>query len=311
MKKKLISIVTPCFNEEDNVIELSNRIKKVMLMFDQYDYEHIFIDNHSVDRTFELLKLLSKSDKRIKIIRNTRNFGHIRSPYYGTIQAGGDAVIAIASDLQEPPEVIPDMINAWESGYKIVMIVKRVSGDTFFLRIVKRLYYKALAAMSEIPILENAPGVGLFDSKVIEILRDFKEPYPYFRGLISEIGYPIKEIHYDQLPRLRGVSKNNLMSFYDFAMLGIINHSKVPLRMITIIGFIVGIFGLFVAIFFLLSKLFFWNTFQFGLAPILVGIFFFGGFQMFAIGLLAEYIFSIQIRVRNMPLVFEEERINF
>lgn len=307
---KTISIVTPCFNEEDNVRELCERIRTVMAAL-PYRYEHICIDNHSTDRTVALLKEMARDDPRLKIIINARNFGHIRSPFHGLLQASGDAAVLIASDLQDPPEMIPQFLAQWEAGFKTVLAVKPTSRESPLMSRVRKAYYGLISRISEVPLVPNATGAGLFDRAVIEVLREVHDPYPYFRGLVCEIGFPIATVAFTQPRRQRGVTKNNFYSLYDLAMLGITNHSKVPLRLMTMAGFLLAMLGLFLAVVFFVAKLLFWNYFQLGTAPILIGLFFFFAMQMFFVGLLGEYIGSIHTKVRNMPLVVELERVNF
>lgn len=310
MHRKLISIVTPCFNEEDNVDELCDRVAKVMQSL-PYDYEHIFIDNASSDSTVNKIKERISSDARIKLIVNSRNFGHIRSPYYAILQSRGDACVLIASDLQDPPEMIPEFIKKWEEDYKIVMAVKPDSDESAVMFAARKAYYRFLNRISEVPLVHNATGAGLFDRSVVEILRDMRQPYPYFRGLLCEIGFPIATVPFKQPRRQRGITKNNFYTLYDIAMLGVTSHSKVPLRLMTMGGFLLAFLSIFVAFFFLIAKLVFWDSFQLGMAPVLIGIFFFGAVQTFCVGLLGEYIGSIHTQVRNMPLVIEKERVNF
>lgn len=309
-KSKLISIVTPCYNEEDNIEELYHRIAKVMTSL-PYDYEHICIDNCSTDGTIRKIKEIASRDKRLKLIVNARNFGHIRSPYYGLLQSKGDACVLIASDLQDPPEMIAEFIQKWEQGYKTVLAVKPESAESKLMFALRRAYYKVISKISEVPLVQNATGAGLFDRMVIDILRSIQDPYPYFRGLLCEIGFPIATVPFKQPRRLRGVTKNNFYTLYDIAMLGITNHSKIPLRLMAMSGFILAFFSLLTAIFFLFVKLLYWDSFQLGTAPILIGVFFFGAIQAFFIGVLGEYVGSIHTQVRNMPLVVESERINF
>lgn len=309
-KKKLISIVTPCYNEEDNIDELCQRIVNVMESL-PYDYEHICIDNSSTDSTVTKIKSKAAIDKRIKLIVNARNFGHIRSPYYGILQSSGDACVLIASDLQDPPEMIAEFIKKWEQGYKTVLAVKPESEESSIMFGLRKAYYRLIARISEVPLVQNATGAGLFDRAVVDILRSIQDPYPYFRGLLCEIGFPIATVPFKQPRRQRGITKNNFYTLYDIAMLGITNHSKVPLRLMAISGFLLAILSLFVALFFTVAKLVYWDAFQLGTAPILIGIFFFGAVQAFFIGLLGEYIGSIHTQVRNMPLVVELERVNF
>lgn len=307
---KLISIVTPCYNEEDNIDELCLRIANVMSTL-PYDYEHILIDNCSTDHTVQKIKEKAAVDKRIKLIVNARNFGHIRSPYHAILQSHGDACILIASDLQDPPEIITEFINKWEHGFKTVLAVKPESEEAALMFFLRKTYYRLIFRISEVPLVKNATGAGLFDRVIIDILRKIDDPYPYFRGLLCEIGYPIATVPFTQPRRQRGITKNNFYTLYDIGMLGITNHSKVPLRLMTMGGFMLSILSLFAAFGFIIAKLCFWNSFQMGIAPILIGIFFFGAVQTFFIGVLGEYIGSIHTKVRNMPLVIEAERINF
>jgi len=307
---KLISIVTPCFNESENILELCNRVANTMSNL-PYRYEHIFIDNASTDNTVEEIKKIAQEDARVKLIVNVRNFGHIRSPYYALLQSSGDASIIIASDLQDPPEMIKDFIAKWEMGYKAIFAIKEETYEPFIIKNIRKFYYSLLGKVSEVKIVKNATGAGLFDKTIIEILRSINDPYPYFRGLISEIGYPIATVPFKQPKRSKGFSKNNFYTLYDLAMLGFTNHSKLPLRILTITSFTISIFSLLTAFLFLIAKLFLWNSFALGIAPILIGIFFFGAVQIFSIGILGEYILSIHARTRNLPLVIEKERINF
>lgn len=307
---KTISIVTPCFNEEDNVEVLSARITAVMEKL-SYSYEHIFIDNASTDGTVGKIKKLAAQDKRIKLIVNARNFGHIKSPYYGILQSRGDACILIASDLQDPPEMIPEFIAKWEQGFKTVLAVKPESEENSVMFFLRRSYYQFITKISEVPLIKNATGAGLFDRVVIEVLRQINDPYPYFRGLLCEIGFPIATVPFRQPRRTRGVTKNNFYTLYDIAMLGITNHSKMPLRIMAMGGMTLSFLSLIAAIAFLFAKLIFWDSFSLGVAPMLIGIFFFGSVQLFFLGVLGEYIGSIHTKARALPLVIELERVNF
>ena len=309
-KRKLISIVTPCYNEEDNIVELHQRVAAVMAV-QPYDYEHICIDNCSTDETVKRIKNIAAYDKHLKLIVNARNFGWIRSPYYGILQSKGDACVLISSDLQDPPEMIAEFIKQWEHGYKTVMAVKQESEERSIMFGLRKLYYRFITRISEVPLIQNATGSGLFDRAVIDILRKIHDPYPYFRGLLCEIGFPIATICFKQPRRKRGVTKSNFYTLYDYAMLGITNHSKIPLRLMVMSGFLLAFLSLSVAMFYFVAKLLYWDSFQFGTAPLLIGIFFFGALQAFFIGVLGEYIGSIQTQVRNMPLVVEVERVNF
>lgn len=308
---KLISVVTACYNEEDNVAEICWQVKDVFAGLKDYHYEHIFIDNASRDRTVPILKELAQKDKNVKIIVNTRNFGHIRSPFYGLLQARGDAVISIVADLQDPPGLIVDFINKWAEGYKVVAGVKRQSQEAPLMFGVRRLFYNIIGRLSEIDQVQNFTGFGLYDKQVIDILRSIDDPYPYFRGLISDLGFDIARIEYSQPARRGGRTKNNFYSLYDMAMLGITNHSKAPLRLATMLGFLVAAFSTLFALGYLIYKLIFWNSFSVGIAPLVIGLFFFSAVQLFFIGIIGEYIGAIHTQVLKRPLVIEKERINF
>jgi glycosyltransferase involved in cell wall biosynthesis len=308
---KLISIVTPCYNEEDNIEELSTRITQVMSTL-PYDYEHIYIDNCSTDSTVDKVRAIAARDPRVKLIINARNFGHIRSPYHAILESNGDACILMASDLQDPPEMIADFIKRWEEGYKTVMAVKPESEESSrLLFFVRKLYYRFVSSISEVKLVPNATGAGLFDKCVIDVLRKIDDPYPYFRGLVCEVGFPITTVPFKQPRRKRGFTKNNFYTLYDIAILGITSNSKVPLRIMAMGGFLMSIISLLVAIGFFIAKLLFWDSFVLGMAPILIGMFFFAAIQTFCIGVLGEYIGMIYTQVRKVPLVVEAERVNF
>ena len=309
-EKKLISIVTPCYNELENIDELYQRVVEVMAQL-PYDYEHIFIDNASTDGTDLKIKSIAVLDHRVKLIVNARNFGHIRSPYYAILQSRGDACVLISSDLQDPPEMILEFVKKWEEGFKTVLAVKPKSEESRLIFFIRGIYYRLISRISEVTLVQNATGAGLFDRAVIEILRKIQDSNPYFRGLLCEIGFPIAQVPFTQPRRQRGITKNNFYTLYDLAMIGITNHSKVPLRLMTMGGFIVSFLSALVALGFLIAKILFWNQFQLGTAPILIGLFFFGAVQTFFIGVIGEYIGSIYTQVRNMPLVIELERVNF
>lgn len=309
--KKLISIVTPCYNEGENVEELVRRIRTVMDGFPQYDYEHLLIDNASKDDTVEKIKRIAGENQHVRLIVNCRNFGHIRSPVHAVFQARGDAVIGMASDLQDPPEMISEFLKQWEAGFKVVIGVKPKSRETPLMFLLRRSYYRLIGKMSDVPLIENFTGFGLYDREVITTIRSLDDPYPYFRGLIAELGYPRAEIPFEQPRRVRGVTKNNFYTLYDIAMLGITSHSKLPLRLATMSGFILSFISLMIAVGYGLAKLLFWDSFSLGMAPLVVGLFFFGSVQLFFIGLLGEYIGAIHTQVMKRPLVIEKERINF
>jgi len=307
---KLISIITPCFNEGENVEELYERIVKVMSML-HYDYEHILIDNASTDRTVEILKEISSKDQRVKVIVNTRNFGQIRSPYHALLQASGDAVVCMAADLQDPPERIPDFIHKWEEGYKVVIGIKTKSHESGLFYLLRTIYYRVLRSVSDVELIEHFTGFGLYDRKVVETLRQFDDPYPYFRGLIADIGFPVAHIEFTQARRKRGISKNNFLTLYDLAMLGMTGYTKIPLRLATMFGFFSAAISFLVGLAYLIYKLIFWYQFSVGAAPVILGLFFLGSIQLFFLGIVGEYIGAIYTQVMKRPLVIEKERINF
>jgi polyisoprenyl-phosphate glycosyltransferase len=311
-RRPLLTIFTPCFNEEDNVREIYRKVQAVMETLPAYDYDHLFIDNASTDRTVPILRELAAADKRVKVIVNTRNFGQIRSPYHAFLEARGDAVIGIVADLQDPPELIPQFVRKWEEGYKVVIGVKNGSHESWLMYRVRKLYYWLVAKLSsDVELVHNFTGFGLYDREVVEQFRATDEQYPYFRGLVSDFGYARAEITYLQPARAHGRTKNNFFSLYDIAMLGITSHSKVPLRLATMAGFALSVLALLVALAYLVLKLAWWQTFDLGLAPLVIGVYFLGAVQLFFVGLLGEYIGSIHTQVHKRPLVVERERINF
>jgi len=308
---KKISVVMNCYNEEANVMRAYQEVKNVFNTLPEYAYEHIFVDNASTDKTVQILKSIASKDKNLKIIVNTRNFGHIRSPHYGLLQATGDAVIAIVSDLQEPPQLIIDFIKKWEEGCKIVLGVKPKSQENFLMFIIRKIFYKLMNILSEEKQIENFTGFGLYDRSIIEILKDIKDPYPYFRGLVAEISSDIATVEYVQAKRTGGITKNNLYTLFDSAMLGIVNNSKIPLRLAVFLGAVFSLVCFLIGMAYLIYKLFFWESFQLGMAPLIVGVFFFFSVQLIFTGILGEYIGAIYTQVRNRPLVIEKERVNF
>ena len=305
-----ISIVTPTFNEEKNIKKLCFDIKNEMEKLN-IDYEHIIIDNASTDSTIKILRDICIEDKRTKVIVNSKNYGHIKSPYYGILQTKSDACILMASDFQDPVELIPQYIQKWENGSKIVLGEKITSDENTALYYVRKLFYKFLDKISDIKLSQNTTGSGIFDKTIIEKLRKINDPYPYFRGLLNEISDQIDTIKFNQPKRLLGKTKNNLYTLYDLAMLGVVKHSRMPLRIMTLLGFISSFGCLFVAIVYLILKLLFWNSFELGSAPTIIGIFTISSIQIMLLGLLGEYIGVILLHQRNMPLVIEKERINF
>ena len=309
---RFISVVAGCYNEEENVRELYERVCRVFREeLPEYAFEFILIDNASEDRTVEILKEIAREDKRVKIIVNNRNFGHIRSGYHALLQARGEAIVSMASDLEDPPELIPQFVRKWEEGYKIVLAQKRSSNEFAPFHMVRKLYYMIVSRLSETSLVKDVTGFGIYDRQVIDDIRKIGDPYPYFRGLICDLGYSRFLIPFDKVVRKRGFTKNNFYTLYDLAMLGITNHSKVPLRLATFAGFGIGIVSFLVAMGYMVYKLLYWGNFSVGMAPVVFGIFFLGSVQLFFIGILGEYIGSIHTQVLRRPPVIERERINF
>ncbi len=309
--RKVISVVTPCYNEEANVKELYARVKAVFEGDGRYSYEHIFIDNASRDNTLPILKEIARQDPCVKVIVNARNFGHLRSPMHGMLQAQGDAVVLLFADLQDPPELLLQMLDEWDKGIPIVVAIKKTSEESGVMFWLRTKYYQLVSSLADLETFEHFTGFGLYDRKVIEIVRSFNDPYPYFRGMIAEVGLPHAEVYYDQKRRSRGITKNNFYTLYDLAMLGFTSFSKIPLRLLTLGGFACSLLSIFVSFVYLIYKLLFWNSFSVGMAPLLIGIFFFGSVQLIFIGILGEYIGAIHTQVLKRPLVIERERINF
>jgi glycosyltransferase involved in cell wall biosynthesis len=308
---RTISIITPCYNEEGNVEELYARVRAVMAKLGRYAYEHIFIDNSSRDATVAVLKSIASRDRNVKVIVNTRNFGHIRSPMHAFLETRGEAVIGIVADLQDPPEMIEDMVVKWEEGYKMVLCIKKTSQENPLMFRIRTNYYRLVQRLSSIQTFENFTGFGLYDRKVVEAVRSFPDAYPYFRGIIAEIGFSHYELNYDQPVRKRGITKNNFYTLYDMAMVGITNLSKVPLRVVTFLGFGCGLLSVIAGFTYLIYKLVFWNNFTVGMAPLVIGLFFLGSVQLVSMGILGEYIGAIHTQVLKRPFVFERERVNF
>jgi len=305
-----ISIVTPTYNEGENIDKLCSGIKIEMEKLN-IDYEHIVIDNSSTDKTIEILKEICSRDKKVKVIINTKNFGHIKSPFYGILQSSGDACILMAADFQEQIKLIPQYIKEWKNGNKIVLGEKITSEENSSVFFIRKLFYKIINKISENGLTQNTTGSGIFDKSIINKLREIQDPYPYLRGLLNEISEEIKTIKFNQPKRLYGKTKNNFFTLYDIGMLGIVKHSRVPLRFTILIGFLSSLISFGVAIFFFLYKIFSWNSFELGIAPLVIGIFLFASIQILLLGIIGEYIGIILIHQRNMPLVIEKERINF
>lgn len=308
---KHITVVTPCYNEEDNIEEVYRQARAVFETIEGVTYEHLFIDNFSSDRTPELLRAMAAADSKVKVILNARNFGHIRSPFYGLLQARGDAAILLVADLQDPPELMKDFVEHWRNGSKLVVGVKPTADESGLMFAIRRAYYRTVTRIADVKLIQNFTGFGLYDRMVLEELRRIDDPYPYLRGLVSEVGFEAVQVPYNQPRRKRGITKNNFYTLYDIAMLGITSHSRVPLRIATMAGFALSGISLCVSLLYLLLKVLFWGEFSAGTAPILIGMFFFASVQLFFIGLLGEYVGSILTHVMKRPLVVERERLNF
>ena len=309
---KKISITIPCYNEEENVYPLHDALVE---MFERdlpnYEYELLYIDNCSSDRTRELLKELGKQDKHVKAILNAKNFGQFNSPYYGMMQTTGDCTILMAADFQDPVEMVPKYVAEWEKGYKIVIGRKTSSRENAVVYHLRSLYYKMIKKFSDVEQIEHFTGFGLYDRKFIDVLRNLDDPTPFLRGIVAELGFARKEIEYEQPQRRAGKTHNNWYSLYDAAMLSFTSYTKIGLRLATFIGIFVGALSFIIAIVYLIMKLVFWDTFTAGMAPVIIGMFFLGSVQLFFLGFMGEYILSMNQRIMNRPLVIEEERINF
>ena len=309
--RRLISVVTPCYNEEGNVRQLYEEVRSAFEGLPDYDYEHILIDNASTDSTPDLLRGLAGGDRRVKVIFNNRNFGHVRSPQHAFLQARGDAVITMAADLQDPPALIPEFVRQWEAGYKVVLGQKTDSDEAWIVYALRSVYYELARRLADVDLMEHVTGFGLYDREVVEQFRELDDRYPYVRGLISEFGYDVARIPYHQPKRKNGITKNNLATLYDLAMLGFTSHSKVPLRLATIVGFLGSMVSLLVGLVYLVLKLINWNEFSAGQAPLIIGLFVFSSVQLFFLGVVGEYVGAIYTQVLRRPLVVERERINF
>ena len=312
MDKKMISVVVPTYNEQENVVPLTDTLVKIFAEeLPEYNYEIIFIDNHSKDNTKTLIRRICSENPNVKAIFNARNFGQMRSPVYGFKQAYGDCVVRLNADFQDPPSLIPTFVREWEKGHKIVIGIKEKTEEGFFMAFVRRQYYKFLRKITDIGHIENFTGFGLFDKAFVDVVRNIHDPMPYFRGMVAEFGFEYKTILYQRPNRRAGKSKNHFYTLYDVAMIGITSYSKVMLRLASFLGFIIGGLSFLVALVYFIMKLVHWDWFRSGIAPLVIGVFFLGGVQLFFIGLLGEYVLAINSRVLDRPLVVEEERLNF
>jgi polyisoprenyl-phosphate glycosyltransferase len=309
---KLITIITPCYNEVLNVREIHRRVMAMAAQLPAYRFEHLFVDNASKDGTVDELRKMAAEDPSIKVIVNARNFGADRSGMNALLQAQGDAVGSVAADGQDPPELFNEMIRQWEQGFPVVAAIKDSSDESGLMYRIRTAYYRLVARLANVQVLEHFTGFGLYDRSVIEQIRaNFRDPYPYFRGMIAELGLPVARVFYNQARRKRGITSNNFYSLYDLAMLGITNLSKVPLRLVIFAGFLSALVSFTLGVFYLVYKLVFWQSFTVGIAPVVLGLFFLGSVQLIALGIIGEYVGSIHTLVLNRPLVTEKERINF
>lgn len=309
---KKISVLIPCYNEEENVVPLSEAVIGQFSEFlSGYDYEIVFIDNCSTDSTREKLIGLCEKNKKIKAIFNVRNFGQFNSPYYGILQTTGDCTISMCADFQDPVELIPRLVHEWEQGYKIVCPIKTQSRENPIMRFLRSCYYKVIKKLSDVEQIEHFTGTGLYDKDFVDVLRRLNDPTPFLRGVVAELGFKRKEIPYEQQKRRAGKTSNNWYTLYDAAMLSFTSYTKAGMRICTLSGFIISIISMIIAFLYLIRKLISWDSFALGNAPTLIGVFLLGGIQLLFIGLLGEYIMSINQRVMNRPLVIEEKRINF
>lgn len=309
---KKISILVPTYNEEENVQLLYDALKKEFKdNLSDYDYEFVFIDNKSKDHTRDILRLICKKDKKVKAIFNANNFGQFNSPYYGLLQTTGDASISMSADFQDPVELIHKFVKEWENGYKIVIGIKTKSKESKFMYLFRSLYYKMMKKYSDTDQIEQFTGFGLYDKDFINVLKTLDDPEPYMRGIVAELGYERKEIPFTQPKRLRGKTSNNFHRLFDAAMLGITSYTRVGVHMATIFGFIISGLSFIVAIIYIILKLCNWNSFQAGIVPLIIGVFFLGGMQMFFIGFVGEYILNMNARLMHRPLVVVEEKLNF
>ena len=309
---KKISVLIPCYNEEENVVPISEAVIGIITKeLPQYDYELVFIDNDSTDKTRELLRMLCAKNPKIKAIFNARNFGQFNSPYYGILQVTGGCVISMVADFQDPVELIPKYVHEWENGYKIVIGIKTSSKENPIMYWLRSCYYKLIRKLSDVEQIEHFTGSGLYDRQFIEVLRNLNDPTPFLRGIVAELGFKRKEIPYEQPKRRAGKTNNNFYKLYDAAMLSFTSYTKAGLRLATFVGAISAFLSMVVAIVYLVMKLIWWDRFPAGMAPMLIGMLFLGSVQIFFIGMVGEYVRSINQRVMHRPLVVEEERLNF
>ncbi|MBQ2802863.1 MAG: glycosyltransferase [Lachnospiraceae bacterium] len=309
---KKISIVIPCYNEEENVKPISEAVIEVLKKeLASYDYEILFIDNDSTDKTRIYLRELCENNKKIKAILNAKNFGQFNSPYYGICQTTGDCTICLCCDFQDPVEMLPKLVAEWEKGYKIVCAIKTTSKENKIMRFLRSCYYKVIKKMSDVEQIEHFTGFGLYDKSFVRVLKDLDDPTPFLRGIVAELGYKRKDIPYEQQRRKAGRTHNNWYTLYDAAMLSFTSYTKVGLRLATFLGFVTAALSMAVAMVYLVMKLVYWERFVAGMTPVLLAVLFLGAVQLFFIGFLGEYVLSMNKRIMHRPLVIEEERLNF
>jgi len=311
MAQRTVTILTPCYNEADNVEALYEKVRSVFEPLRDYRYEHLFIDNASTDGTVDILRAIAARDRNVKVIVNTRNFGHSRSPIHALLQCRTDAVVIVAADFQDPPEVIPQLLEKWRDGYKVVLAIKAAAEESAAMFAIRRLGYRVVDSLSEVKQVRNNTGFGLYDKAFLSVLRTLPDPYPYFRGIVAELGFKYATVPYVQPSRRRGLTKNNLYALYDLGVQGIVNHSKIPLRIAAIVGFVSSVVSLGAALVYFVMKMLFWYDLPIGVAPVIIGLFCVASVQLFFLGVLGEYVGAIYTQVRNRPLVVEQERINF
>jgi glycosyltransferase involved in cell wall biosynthesis len=309
---KKISILIPCYNEEENVVPISKAVtEELQKNLSNYDYEIVFIDNDSQDNTRPLIREICKNNPKIKAIFNAKNFGQFNSPYYGMLQTTGDCTITLCCDFQDPVELLPKMVELWENGAKIVSCIKTKSKENPIMRFFRTIYYKIIKKMSSVDQIEHFTGFGLYDKSFIEVLRNLKDPTPFIRGIVAELGYKRVDLEYTQAKRRAGKTKNNFFTLFDAAMLSFTSYTKVGLHLVTFAGLILSSLSILAALVYLVLKLIYWDSFSAGLAPLIIGLFFINAVELLFIGFVGEYVMSINTRVMNRPLVIEEERINF
>ena len=309
---KKISVMVPCYNEEENVIPISEALVDMFAKdLPQYDYEILFIDNDSTDSTRVKLRAICEKNHKIKAIFNAKNFGQFNSPYYGILQTTGDCTIPVCADFQDPIELIPKLVAKWEEGFKIVCAVKTKSKENPIMYFLRSCYYKLIKKMSSVEQIEQFTGFGLYDKSFVQVLRDLKDPIPFIRGIVGELGFKRTEIEYTQPQRRAGKTHNNFYTLYDAAMLSFTSYTKIGLRLATFVGAFSGFASVIIAIIYFIMKLMYWDRFQAGMVPLILLVCFIGSLQLLFIGLMGEYILSMNKRLMNRPLVVEEERINF